>query len=162
MVLSKRDGRLRGQLSIEFFLVLSIIIAFSVILYNVSREEVAKTKASNAVLLSKNALDSLVQAADFVALSGNGSALNVSFFVSKEAKCLYYNSTRDALYCVVYSPELKSSVTAKELVFSQSFSTSLAKNLAPACGVERALAAGWWVAQVRSEGASVNVSCWPR
>ena len=161
--LNERNRRgCRGQLSIEFFLVLSIIIAFSIILYNISRDEVAKTKAVNSILLSKNAVDSLSQAVDFVALSGNGSALNLSVFVPKEANCFYYNYTRDAFYCVVYSQSLQPSITDKEFVFGPRFQTTLYKNFTADCASSFPLAPGWWELRARNEGASVNVSCWPR
>jgi uncharacterized protein (UPF0333 family) len=157
-----KEWKRKAQLSVEFFLVLSIIIAFSVILYNVSRDEVAKTKAVNSVVLAKNGLDSLSQAVDFVSLSGNGSALNVSFFVSKEANCFFYDAARDAFYCVIYSPSLQASVTSKQFVFGPRFTTRLTKTFQLSCRDAFPLRSGWWNARVASEGASVNVSCSPK
>ncbi len=162
MVVLISSWKRKGQLSVEFFLVLSIIIAFSVILYNVSREEVAKTKAVNSIVLAKNGLESLSQAVDFVALSGNGSSLNVSFFVSGEANCLFYDAVRDAFYCVVYSPALQGSVTDKQFVFGPRFTTRLTKTFQLSCSGAFPLRAGWWSARVANEGASVNVSCSPK
>ncbi|MEM0475345.1 MAG: hypothetical protein QW343_00955 [Candidatus Norongarragalinales archaeon] len=157
-----RGLRRKGQLSIEFFLVLSIIIAFSIILYNVSRDETAKTKAVNAVLLTKNAVDALSNAVDFVALSGNASALNSRVFISREANCLYYNASRNAFYCVVTSPALQPSLTEKHLVFGPRLASTLAKNLEESCTASVPLRPGWWELRVRSVGDAVNVSCFPR
>ena len=153
--------RRSGQLSIEFFLVLSIIIAFSIILYNISREEVAKTKAVNAIVLAKNAIDAASQAVDFVALSGNGSALNVSVFVPREASCFYYNSSRDAFYCIIYSAALQPAVTERQLVFGERFATRLPKYFGSSCAGAFPLKPGWWLLRVESAGNAVNVSCSP-
>jgi uncharacterized protein (UPF0333 family) len=152
----------KGQLSIEFFLVLSIIIAFSIILYNVSRDEVANTRATTAIVVVKSSLDSLSQAVDFVALSGNGSALNFTAFVPREANCIYYNSTRNSFYCVIYSPSLQREGASQQFVFGPPLAARLAKQFESSCTGSFPLRPGWWELRAASVGGAVNVSCFPR
>lgn len=152
----------KAQLSIEFFLVLSIIIAFSIILYNVSREETAKTRAAGAIVVTKSSLDALSQAVDFVALSGNGSALNLTAFVSREANCFYYNESRGAFYCVIYSPSLQRGGASQQFVFGSRMATGLAKQFDSSCVSVFPLRPGWWELRAASVGNAVNVSCLAR
>ncbi|MFH0973339.1 MAG: hypothetical protein V1817_00940 [Candidatus Micrarchaeota archaeon] len=164
------DAKRKAQLSVEFFLVLSIIIAFSMILYNISKNEVARTKALDAAVISKNSLDSLTQATDFAALSGNGSALNVSVFVPPGAYCFYYNTTRKAFYCIIanVTPTTTGSVGQQSsdqqmlFVYGARTTSTLQKNFASLCASaiqQGGLSAGWWELRAQSNGDYVNVSC---
>jgi len=113
--LSFRKFFRKGQLSVEFFLILSIVIAFSIILYNVSFEELGKTRAANAVVATKSVLDSLSNAVDFVTLSGNGSVVKRVLFIPKEAKCLYFDENGKTLYCII-ADEWLERITQKRVV----------------------------------------------
>jgi uncharacterized protein (UPF0333 family) len=144
----------RGQLSVEFFLILSIVIAFSIILYNISLEELGKTRASNAVVSTKSVLDSLSNSADFVALSGNGSVVKRVLFVPKEAKCLYYDPNGRTLYCVI-ADEWLEQISAKRVVNGTRLITP--NQLIIACGVP--LKAGWAEFTVNSSSNFVKINC---
>ena len=126
-------------MSVEFFLILSIVIAFSIILYNISFEELGKTRAANAVVATKSVLDSLSNAVDFVALSGNGSVVKRVLFIPKEAKCLYFDANGKTLYCVI-ADEWLERITQKRVVNGTRLTT--ASNLLIDCP-ETPLKPGW-------------------
>ena len=164
------DAKRKAQLSVEFFLVLSIIIAFSMILYNISRNEVARTKALDAAVISKSSLDSLTQATDFAALSGNGSALNLSVFVPPGAYCFYYNTTRKAYFCIIanVTPTTAGQVGQQSsdqqmlYIYGARSASTLPKNFDTLCAStiqQGGLSAGWWELRAQSNGDYVNVSC---
>ncbi len=140
-------------MSVEFFLILSIVIAFSIILYNISFEELGKTRAANAVVSTKSVLDSLSNAVDFVALSGNGSVVKRVLFVPKEAKCVYYDSSSGTLYCVI-ADEWLERVSVKRVVNGTRLLTS---SLAVTCSVP--LESGWVEFTVNSSNNFVKVNC---
>ncbi len=144
----------RGQLSVEFFLILSIVIAFSVILYNISLEELGKTRAANAVVETKSALDSLSNAVDFVALSGNGSVVKRVLFVPKEAKCVYYDVNGRTLYCVI-ADEWLERISEKRVVNGTRLVSSNA--VAITCGVP--LKPGWTEFTVNTSNNYVKLNC---
>ncbi len=140
-------------MSVEFFLILSIVIAFSIILYNISFEELGKTRAVNAVVSTKSVLDSLSNAVDFVALSGNGSVVKRVLFIPKEAKCVYYDASGGTLYCVI-ADEWLERVSAKRVVNGTRLLTS---SLAVTCSAP--LESGWIEFTVNSSNNFVKVNC---
>ncbi len=151
---------MKSQIGVEFFLVLSVVVAFIVILYTTAFQEVGKTRALNDAVLSKGAVDSMAQAVDFVYLGGNGSVLSKQLFVSPNSNC-FYNTTSGvlSLYCTISSEYLDVLTQGKQQVFSQELliprSKFLLYNCAPFTG-------GWVNVTVENVVASfgvVNVSC---
>lgn len=153
----KKAGRVgRGQLSVEFFLVLSIIIAFGILLYNISVEEAGKTKALDAVVSVKSSLDGLANSVDFVTLSGNNSLIRKELFLPSEASCFYFNESANAFYCTVESPYLKK-ITEKTFVESLPLYSTTKPEFAAGC--QPSLAAGWYEFTVKNNGGTPEISC---
>lgn len=93
----------RGQFSIDFFLVLSIIVAFFVLLYAVAIGEVGKARLVDSAVLSKSAVDGVASTIEFVALGGNYTSITREVFVPKEAACFFYNDAARKVFCVLSS-----------------------------------------------------------
>lgn len=112
----------RGQISVEFFLVLSIMIAFILIIYTLAQDEINKQRDLNTVVLASSALDSMAFMTNFVYLSGPGSSVSKEVFIPSStsenpskasANCFYLNdpdvtgfpspSSKDSFYCTVIS-----------------------------------------------------------
>ncbi|HLD62420.1 MAG TPA: hypothetical protein VI875_00975 [Candidatus Norongarragalinales archaeon] len=151
---------MKSQVGVEFFLVLSVVVAFSVILYSTAYSEVGKTRALNDAVLSKSAVDSMAQAVDFAFLSGNATLLRRELFVSPNSNC-FYNTTSGVLklYCTISSEYLKELTAGKEQVFSRELLVPRGRLVLSSCAP---LTGGWVNVTVRNEIASsgfVNVSC---
>lgn len=101
-------GFKRSQVSVEFFLVLSVVIAFTVILYTNASAQVVRARALNDAVLAKSAIDTLTDQIDFVYLSGSGSVVEKTIFVSANSNCFYKNADiRNNIYCTISSEYLK-------------------------------------------------------
>jgi hypothetical protein len=144
----------KAQIGVEFFLVLSVIMAFIIILYGTASNEIGKTKILNDAVVSKAGVDSLSQAIDFVFLSGSGSVLTKELFVSPNSNCFYLNSSLNRLYCTVSSEFLN--ITKGERVLGSPLLTPSSKIVLSGCSP---VSAGWIDAVVENTGANVSVSC---
>ncbi len=140
----------RAQFSIDFFLVLSIVIAFSVLLYTVASSEMGKSTLLDSAVLGKNALDSFSAGADFAAFSGNQSRLNKEVFLPADLNCLFFNASTNSFYCFVSSAYLQGS---KNRIVSRPLLSSMRLDLQ--CTPSQ----GWNSAQFFNNGSSVIVSC---
>ncbi|MBI5036574.1 hypothetical protein HZC09_04475 [Candidatus Micrarchaeota archaeon] len=94
---------MRGQYSIDFFIVLSMVIAFSVLLYNVAVDEVGRTKVLDSAILGRHFLDEFSLGVDEAAIGGNQSRTHRELFVPKNVHCLFFNAGENAFYCLVSS-----------------------------------------------------------
>lgn len=142
----------RGQFSIDFFLVLSIVIAFGVLLYNVAVTEVGKSTLLDSAVLGQSALDSVASGVDFAAFAGNGSRARKELFFPQDVNCLFFNQSANALYCFVssaYLPGSKNRLVSRPLLSSSPL------------GLECVPKAGWSVAEFSNNGTHVVISCRP-
>ncbi len=149
--LGKRSG-LRGQFSIDFFLVLSIVIAFAVLLYNVAVMEVGKSTLLDSAVLGQSALDSVASGVDFASFSGNGSRVRKELFFPSDVNCLFFNQSIHSFYCFVssaYLPSSKNRLISRPLLSSPPLALQCVPN------------PGWVVADFSNNGTHVVVSCRP-
>ncbi|MBI5226788.1 hypothetical protein HY994_06185 [Candidatus Micrarchaeota archaeon] len=144
----------RGQFSIDFFLVLSIVIAFAVLLYNVAISEVGKSTLLDSAILGQNTLDSIASGIDFAAFAGNGSHVRKELWLPADVNCLFFNQSANHFYCFVSSGYLPSS---KNRLVSRTLLSSLGSNLALQC-VPRP---GWFAADFSNNGTNVVLACHP-
>ncbi|NUN11594.1 hypothetical protein HUU53_03020 [Candidatus Micrarchaeota archaeon] len=103
----------RGQISIEFFLVLSIMITFILIIYSNTQTEINQQRDLNSIVLASSALDSVTNLANFVYLSGPGTRQTREIFIPSStsetpakasANCFYVDTGgENRLYCTVVS-----------------------------------------------------------
>lgn len=91
----------KGQLSVEFFILLAVVAAFILILYSNGVSQREQTRLLSAAVQSKAGVDGLANAANYVFLSGEGSVMRKEFFVANGSLCLYVSETGDYLYCTV-------------------------------------------------------------
>ncbi len=144
----------RGQFSIDFFLVLSIVIAFAVLLYNVAITEVGKSTLLDSAILGQNTLDSIASGIDFAAFAGNGSHVRKELWLPGDVNCLFFNQSTNAFYCFVSSAYLPSS---KNRLVSRTMLSSVGPGLAIQCNPTP----GWFAADFSNNGTNVVVACHP-
>jgi hypothetical protein len=142
--------RIRGQFSIDFFLVLSIVVAFSVLLYNVALSEIGKSKLLDTAVLGKSALDELASGVDTSSFSGNQTHFSRELFIPKDVLCLYFNASSNRFYCFVSSGYLPGSLNRLE---------SRALLSSPSLSVECPFSSGWNDVSFSNNGSHVVVSC---
>ena len=149
---------MRGQFSIDFFLVLSVIVAFLVVVYGVAVEEGGKTRLLDSAILSKRGVDSVSSLVEFVSLGGNYSTISVEVFIPREASCFYFNDTTRKISCVLSSRYLTG---AKNRVEGRSLFASAPVRFSCGTGSE----SGWFdvnatlISQTSTAGQYVSVSC---
>ncbi|OIO27726.1 hypothetical protein AUJ16_02935 [Candidatus Micrarchaeota archaeon CG1_02_60_51] len=134
---------MRGQLSVEFFMVLSLILALAVILYAGTASQVSQARELDKSVLSKALVEGVAQAARQTWFEGNASSRSVDAFVPSGANCFYFNYSSRELYC--FAPEGTVSAPAYAAVNASNCSTPLAP--------------GWMHFEVYSDGARVWVNC---
>ena len=71
----------RGQVSVEFFLVLSLLFALAAVLLTTAEAQLRDAESLNNAALSKAALDAVGSYVDLVYLSGNGSIVSGQVFI---------------------------------------------------------------------------------
>jgi len=91
----------RGQLSIEFFLIVVFVLGLASALLALSEEQMRQTDLLDRAALARSALDSIAHTANHAWLAGNGTRLYTEIFVPANSVCLLYNSTQKRLYCDV-------------------------------------------------------------
>ncbi len=92
-------AKTRGQVSIEFFVLLAFLIVISSLLLNTIQGQASETQKLDKAALSKTALNSVAFALNYVFLSGNGSKITQQVFVPKGVFCFIYNSSDKTLEC---------------------------------------------------------------
>ena len=131
----------RGQLSVEFFLIVAFVLVLATILFSSTENEIRETRAVDRAALAKAAVAGVGNAVNSVALQGNGSVLKKDVFVPPETICFLYNQSASSLYCD----------TGRTVVRGP---TLLAQpSVSPACS-----SSGWMTATVSSDP-NVSISC---
>ena len=151
----------RGQLGIEFFLILSVSIAFAIVLYNTVNEESAESKVANDVIATKASLESLASAVDLVVLSGDGSQVKRSLLVPTRSICFYYDpAPKQQFFCVVYDEHLFDDSPGDDAGKTKVYSKTLVKEISSGL-VECAkpLEPGWWQVTIKNDAGSIKLDC---
>jgi len=97
----------KAQFGIEFFLVLTVVMAFILLFYTSSVVESERTRVLESALLAKAAVYSLSDNADLVYLSGVGSRASLRVFIPQGVNCFYLDG-ENRIYCSLMSPEVYS------------------------------------------------------
>ncbi|MDP2717425.1 MAG: hypothetical protein Q8P02_01645 [Candidatus Micrarchaeota archaeon] len=130
---------------------LSIVVAFSVLLYNVALLETGKSKLLDAAVLGKSALDGVASGTDTAAFSGNQTQFASELFIPNDALCLFFNASSNRFYCFLSSGYLEGQqgnrIESRPLLSS------------PALSVECAFAPGWNAVTFSNNGTHVVVAC---
>ena len=90
---------MRGQVGLEFFLILGFCLAMLTILISDSEREITENEKLDTAVLSLSALYSVSNAINIVALQGNGAQLAVSAFVPSKSKCYLPVASEQRLAC---------------------------------------------------------------
>ncbi len=90
---------MRGQVGLEFFLILGFCLAMLTILISDSEREITENEKLDTAVLSLSALNSVSNAINIVALQGNGAQLAVSAFVPSKSKCYLPVASEQRLAC---------------------------------------------------------------
>ncbi len=136
----------RGQISVEFFLVVGFIISLVAILVANSEAQIARNTLLDNTLLSQSALDSVSNAIQTVYLQGNRSAIRQMVFVPRDANCFILDQAKKKLTCDVGDPEAR-------LVYSRPL-TAVPDTITADCTEP-----GWLFVAVEYNQPFLNISC---
>lgn len=145
----------KAQLSIEFFLAVSVVLAFILILYGTAMQEVQKNKVLEQAVLGQAFLNSLSSQIEFVAATGNASVLTKEFFVPSNLECLYVDQAKNRLYCLYHSGvagEILGDESSVHTVYGPPLTMQLDR---AGCAHPR----GWTSVSTRSVNGNVSLSC---
>jgi len=140
----------RGQVSVEFFLVLSLLFALAAVLLTTAEAQLRDAESLNNAALSKAALDAVGSYVDLVYLSGNGSIVSGQVFIPASSLCFIVNASTETLQCDP-DPSLTGRVNSRPLKNSVVFFNS-------SCPPYSA-STGWFDLTVYHNGSSVLVNC---
>ena len=143
---------MKGQISIEFFLVAAFMVALAAGMIGVAQGHLSDAESLRKATMSKAAVDSVAAWANAVYLQGSGAQVSGSVFVPQGSVCMILNRTADGsfLECDV-NPSIEKSVSSTAV-----FATAL--EFSPQCPPANP-AAGWFSVKVRNEDGVVYVSC---
>ena len=94
----KKVFLMRGQVGLEFFLILGFCLVMLTILISNSEQQLVENEKLDAAVLSLSALDAVSNALNTVAIQGNGARMTVSVYLHSKAKC-FLLTTADRLSC---------------------------------------------------------------
>ena len=124
----------KAQVSIEFFLIISVIVAFAVLLHSLTSSETNKARQLAQASQTRSFVDAAAFLANEAWLSGNNSFFVKEFFVPRNADCLYFDAAEGRVYCNLFTDVAEGSVNAS--VFAPSLDLS---------GCPAPLQAGWYL-----------------
>jgi len=78
---------MRGQVGLEFFLILGFCLAMLTMLISSSERQITENERLDAAVLSLSSLNSVSDAINTVAIQGNGAQMIVTAFVPSKSKC---------------------------------------------------------------------------
>jgi len=78
---------MRGQVGLEFFLVLGFCLAMLTILISNSERQLTENEKLDSAVLSLSALNAVSNALNTVAIQGNGAQMAVSAYIPSKSKC---------------------------------------------------------------------------
>jgi len=92
---------MRGQVGLEFFLILGFCLAMLSLLIANSERQITENERLDAAVLSLSALNSVSNAINTVAIQGNGAQMAASAFVPSKSKCFLFAASQQRLACDV-------------------------------------------------------------
>jgi hypothetical protein len=85
---------MRGQVGLEFFLILGFCLAMLTILVSNSERQISENERLDAAVLSLSALNSVSDAINTVAIQGDGAQMAATAFVPARSKCFLVAAQR--------------------------------------------------------------------
>lgn len=140
----------KGQLSIEFFLVLSIILVLAGTMLTVAEGHVSGIKNLNNAAIAKSIVDNGIYSIDFVYLSGNGSVLRREYFVPQGVLCFITSECEEGRICCI-SPGFEEKKVYSKKAISPNFVVN-----------ESCIREGWIELKARNLNNVVFLNCTPR
>lgn len=145
--------RFRGQLSVEFLLVVSFLLSMAAVLLNVAETQLRETEALDNAALSKAAADSFATLVNTVFLHGNGTQMRAELFIPSGSVCFFVNSTNRSNMFLECDPDpLYSGKVASRPIYTSN--VSLDSTCPPA-----STSGGWYKFTVKNSKNSVLVNC---
>ena len=144
---------MRGQLSVEFLLIASFLLALAAVLLNIAETQLRETEALDNAALSKAAADSLATWINTVFLHGNGSQIRAEFFVPPGSVCFFVNTTDRSnmfLECDA-DPLLGGKISSRSIYTSN---VTLDSSCPPANTT-----GGWYKVNVKNSKNFVTINC---
>ncbi len=139
----------RGQLSVEFFLIVSFSLLLAVFLLAQSETNLAENSRLSRAAIAKSALDSVVSDIDAVSVQGAGARLSASFYVPRDAFCFVVNASSKTVSC-----ELGLNTTVRSYPYAAPRAPSFAAECYPTNST-----AFWVSAVVENVNGTVRVNC---
>jgi len=78
---------MRGQVGLEFFLILGFCLVMLTVLISNSERQLVENERLDSAVLSLSALNSVSNALNTVAIQGNGAKMTVSAYIPPKTKC---------------------------------------------------------------------------
>lgn len=147
----------RGQVSIEFFLVVAFVLALASALLTVTEEQARQTGVVDRAALAKSALDTFAQAANHAWLSGNGARIYAEIFIPQNSVCLLYNASQTRFYCDV-GARCPGSPSQFCYAYSERLLTSEIYINSTTCPPSNTLP-GWYSVQLAHNGTALLAQC---
>jgi len=138
---------MRGQVSVEFFLMLTLVLSLAILLYTDTASQLSKTRGLDKAGQTAALVQQVASSARAVWFEGNASARAFDAFVPSSANCLYWNASANNVYCLLVEPAAAVSAPCYGIP------------LVDASGCGSPLAAGWYSFSVSSNGSGVLVNC---
>ena len=143
---------MKGQLSVEFFLIMAFLFALAVVLFVTTESQAHKAQLLDKAVLSRSALDSFENSVDRVFFEGNGSRDSIDLFVPQNSVCFIPNATGNYFECDA-DPEINGRVFGRVLYadVTQVFTDTTCP--------PSSSSVGWIRVESVSNGTSVLASC---
>lgn len=136
----------RGQLGVEFFLIVAFILVLGAALSASTDAEVVNMRSLDRAALAKSASDAVAHAVNLVLIQGNGASVTRELFFPAETPCLQYSAEREALFCEVpgAGKVYSAAILAQPQILSYCYSNGTA---------------GWKLVTVRGTDVGAQVNC---
>ena len=143
---------MKGQISVEFFLVAAFLVALAAGMLSSAQGHLSDAESLRKAVMAKSAVDSVAAWVNAVYLQGSGAEVSGSVFIPGGSVCLILNRTADDAYleCDAH-PSIEKRVSSTRV---------LARSLefAPECP-PASQSAGWFTIRARNVEGVVRVSC---
>lgn len=137
---------MRGQVGLEFFLILGFCLVMLTMLISNSEKQLAENEKLDAAVLSLSALNSVSNALNTVVIQGEGARMTVSAYIPPKTKCFLLTSP-DRLSCDIGDTYGRRAYSMRILAAPETISD--------ACYT----VSGWMDVTVRKNSGKVEIYC---
>jgi uncharacterized protein (UPF0333 family) len=143
---------MRGQISVEFFLVAAFLVALAAGMLVTAQGHLSDAESLRKATMSKAAVDSVAAWVNAVYLQGSGAQVSGSVFIPAGSVCLILSKNgADSFFECDAHPSIEKRVSSSRVL-------ATAVEFLPGCPPQNP-AAGWFNIKARNAEGVVRVSC---